>query len=169
MTLALSASQWRLLNELGREAGGRRRFVQPLVDEQATDVADVRRLDEARLVRCFVGEQETTLAHHLDHDGSPMVVEVRLGERGRRYFESPTNKILRCFLHNPIRMAALSFVYETAGVDWSQVEPLLHRKLIRAHRSLTGERVESHLVPHLPAVNVRLALTGRGRMFLPVE
>lgn len=169
MTIALSASQWRVLNEVAREQGHGWISAEALADEQAADLADIRRLNDARLLRCAVGDIEIHLGEHLDNDGSPMMVSVKLGARGRDYLAAPNNRIIQAFRHDREGALALSRVYSEAGVDWSQVEPLLHRNLLWARRSITKAPIDPNDVPGLPATNVLMNLTQRGRMFVPLD
>lgn len=169
MPVALSPSQWRVLNAVSQKERGSL-YAAPLAEAQAADVADVVKLDEAKLVTCHVGTAQLSLAEHLAHDGSAMVVGLRLTEKGERYLEAPCNKVLQSFADNPHGSLTLGYVHDLAGVDWSVVEPLVHRKLIKCSSMLLGGAPIEALDVPLHAIDaVRLALTARGRHFLPLD
>ncbi len=102
---------------------------------------DLRWLGDSDLVTTSMTGRGTRLdlCEHLDHDGSPAAVAVKLNARGRRAVRAPQNRVLRRLAEATSGELELHTLMADTGTDEQTVAGLGHRDLLTVSVRATGE------------------------------
>jgi hypothetical protein len=167
-TLQLSAARWRLLNQLN-DAGATASNAAALLAAQDATTDDLRWLADNDLVAATVTGRTARLdlSEHLEHDGSPAAVAVKLNARGRRAVRAPQNRLLRRLAGPGTGGLALHTLLADTGTDEQAVAGLGCRGMVAATVSATGAALNAADVALLPAATVTVRLSVKGRTHLP--
>ncbi|MFC4042858.1 hypothetical protein ACFO1B_30905 [Dactylosporangium siamense] len=165
----MSSAGWRVLNALER-LGRHPARMATLANAQDAADDDIVRLEQAGLLYGSMYGRTTavSIGEHLAHDGSPMMIQLRLTKAGARQLSTPRNRVLCLLGARQGRSLKLRFLLTNcAGADVVLFQQMTSLQLVTVAHVVASEPLDPMMLPHVPPSNVAVRLTAKGRTFLP--